>query len=561
MNQFRLLVFSASLAVTAITLWVFWPASGGQFLIGMDDDEYLRKATEYGGLSMRAMKWAFTARDPYYQPLPRLSHVAAYQIFGANPRGHHMVNVFLHAVNAGVLVCFVESLLGVAGWRASSRRLWTAAVTGLVFGIHPLQVESVAWLAGRTTLLCTLLFVICLWTYLRTAPARRGAWRWVTGALFVGALLAKPMAISIPFVMLAMDYYPLNRYPRVSLWPLLKEKAPLLVMAAGATVITILTESQARLLVGTQWIGLVQRSLLACRSLVFYLWKTLWPAWLSPYYPFGTTVSLGRKDFAFSALVVAVVTWLCWRCRDRHPEGLAAWGVYVALVLPSSGLAQAGSQAVASRYAYLAMVPGLSLMLAGLGMVWRRMAFFGRSILVVLLGLYAVFLASRTRAEIPVWRDDFTLWTTALSYFPDSVVARRMLGRGYGELAMKLVEQQRFDEALPQALQALALSPTYPLGHATLGIIYLKTRRYGEAATSLQRALQLDPTLEATRYNLACAYARLGKLEEAYATLSELLKRQPWYADLAIRDSELASFRNDSEYAHRFRELLAAAGK
>ncbi|HUI06354.1 MAG TPA: tetratricopeptide repeat protein [Verrucomicrobiae bacterium] len=560
MNQFRVLRFGASLAVAAVTLWLFWPASGGQFLTRMDDDEYLRRAEEYGGLSMAALKWAFTTTEPYYQPLPRLSHVAVYQVFGANPRAHHLVNVWLHAVNAGLLVCFAEALLAVAGWQAGGRRLSTAVGTGLVFGIHPLQVESVAWLAGRTTLLCTFFFVACLWAYMRgTRSAHGRAWRWATGVLFVGALLAKPMAISIPFVMLAMDYYPLNRYRQAGWRPLLKEKVLLLGMVAGATFLTILMESRARLLVGTQWIGPVQRLLLACRSLVFYLWKTLWPAWLSPFYPFGTGVSWAHKEFAFSVVVVALVTWICWRYRTRHPEGLAAWAAYLALVLPSSGLVQAGSQTVASRYAYLAMVPLVTVIMAGLAMAWRRVAVLGRSVLAVLLGLYALFLGSRTRAEIPVWHDDITLWTTALSYFPDSDVARHMLGYGYCELAMKLVEQQHFDEALPQVMRGLELSPAYSLGHATLGVIYLKTKRYREAVMCLQQALHLEPTLGAARYNLACAYARLGKPAEACATLSELLKRQPRYAALAVRDAELAPLRNDPEYARRFDELLAAA--
>lgn len=562
MHRSRVLIFGASLAVTATIVCLFWPATGGEFLTQMDDDEYLRKAAEYGGLSLAAMKWAFTTTEPYYHPLPRLSHVAVYQVFGANPRRHHLVNVLLHAANAGVLVCFVEALLAVSGWPPNGRRLWTAVGVGLVFGIHPLQVESVAWLAGRTTLLCVCLFVACLWAYVHaTRSAHRRTWWGATVALFVGALLAKPMAISIPFVMLAMDYHPLNRYRELGWRRLLREKAPLVGICAAATFLAVITESQAGMLVGTEWLSPWQRLLLACRSLVFYLWKTLWPAWLSPFYPFETSVSLMRQEFAVPVFVVGLLTWICWRCWDRHPEGLAAWCAYVALILPSSGLAQAGSQAVASRYAYLAMAPVLSVMMAGLGTVWGRLAVFGKSLLVLLLGFYALFLAVRTRAEIPVWRNDITLWTRALSYFPDSEVARRMLGHGYCEVAMKLVEERRFDEALPHVKRTLELSPTYSLGHATLAAIYLKTKRYGEATTCLQQALQLDPTLGAARYNLACAYARLGKLAEAYETLEELLKARPRYAGLAARDSEFAALRENPEFAERFRILISSARK
>ena len=562
MNRSRVLIFGASLAVAAIVIWLFRPATGGEFLTQMDDDEYLRKATEYGGLSLAASEWAFTTAEPYYQPLPRLSHVAVYQVFGANPREHHLANVLLHAVNAGLLVAFVETLLAVAGWPANGRRLGTAAGAGLLFGMHPLQVESVAWVAGRTTLLCAFFFVACLWAYVQTTKSvHRRIWWGATIVLFFGALLAKPMAISIPFVMLAMDYHPLNRHRELGWWRLLKEKAPLVGMAAAATFLTILTESHAGMWVGTEWLSPWQRLLSACRSLVFYLWKILWPAWLSPFYPFGTAVSLRHREFALPVLLVVLLTWICWRYRRRHPEGLAAWWAYVALILPSSGLAQAGSQAVASRYAYLAMVPVLAMMLAGLGAIWERLAVFGRSVLLLLLGVYAVFLGVRTRAEIPVWRNDITLWTTALSYFPDSEVARRMLGHGCCEVAMKLVEQRRFEEAFPHVMQTLELSPEYPLGHATLGAIYLKTKRYSEATASLQATLQLDPTLGAARYNLACAYTRLGRLAEAYQTLEELLKTQPRYAGVAARDNEFAALRQNPDFAEQFHRLIDNAGK
>ncbi len=206
----------------------------------MDDVEYLRQSERWNGLTWNAVKWAFTTTDPYYHPLPRLSHVLDYQIWGRNAAGHHATSVFLHALNAAFVFGFLWTLLGAASLSTGERltvALWVAAV----FAIHPLQMESVAWISGRTQLLCTMFCIGSLWAY------AAGGRQWVVWGLFVLAVLSKPMAVSLPFVMLAMDYFPLRRHEQLGWGRLVWEKAVMIALAGAVGVATMITKSQARL--------------------------------------------------------------------------------------------------------------------------------------------------------------------------------------------------------------------------------------------------------------------------------------------------------------------------
>ncbi len=196
-----------ALVIFAATIWLFWPSVHGEYLAG-DDIEYLRQSERWNGLTWNAVKWAFTCTDDYYQPLVRLSHAADYQMWRKNAAGHHAACVVVHALNAVLVFGFLWTLLGAAAL-STGERLMVALWVAVVFAIHPLQVESVTWISGRTQLLCTTFGIACLWAY--AARSRR----WVVWGFFVLAVLCKPMAISLPFVMLAIDYYPLRRHERL----------------------------------------------------------------------------------------------------------------------------------------------------------------------------------------------------------------------------------------------------------------------------------------------------------------------------------------------------------
>ena len=191
MTLSRTKLVGVALVIFAATAWFYWPCVSGGFLTGMDDDEYLRQATACGGLTWSAVKWAFTATAPYYHPLPRLSHVLDYQMWGTNAVGHHATGVILHALNVALVFGFLWSLLAATPL-TMGERLTVSLTTAIVFAIHPLQSESVAWMSGRTQLLCATFGIGSLWAYAVKAP------RWATAVLYAAALLCKPMAVSLP---------------------------------------------------------------------------------------------------------------------------------------------------------------------------------------------------------------------------------------------------------------------------------------------------------------------------------------------------------------------------
>lgn len=540
------------LAIFAGTLWLHWPGVNGGFLTRMDDDVYLRQAVRLKGLTWNAVQWAFTTTQPYYHPLPRLSHILDYQIWGTNAAGHHATSVVLHALNAALVFGFLWALLTTAPL-AASERLAVALSVAVVFAIHPLQVESVAWISGRTQLLCTTFGIGCLWAYVA------GARRRVVWALYLAALLSKPMAVSLPLVMLAMDYFPLRRYDGSSWRRLLREKAVLIALGIAAAVATMITESRAGgLMTPLEEIRPLQRAFLAMQSLTFYPWKLVWPAWLSPYYPLHLGFSLLPSLIFASALGVVVVTVLSvWR-RRQAPALAAGWGAYVMFVLPVSGLAQAGGQAVADRYAYMAMLPLLLLAGGAIVWLWRRGAPVAKLALACLLLGELFFFGSRTRAQTVVWRNDETLWRGVLAQYPDSDLANEMLAQtllnhnrapealAYAQHAVKvapsaethknlgvaLTQAGQIQEAIGEFNLALRLKPDLADAHDNLARVLLRLGRLPEAMEHWEQALRIQPDYVEAHYNLGVALVQLGRLPEAIAHWEQVLRIQPDYAEV-----------------------------
>ena len=499
-------------------LWLYWPSVAGGFLTRMDDDEYLRQSERWQGLSWGAIRWAFTSTEPYYQPLPRLSHVLDYQLWGTNAEGHHATSVLVHALNVVLVFGFIWTLLGAAATLKAEERLAVALGVAVVFAIHPLQVESVAWMSGRTQLLCSMFGIGSLWAYVA------GTRRWVVWALFVAALFCKPMAVSLPFAMLALDYFLLRQDGKLTRGRLLRRNAAFIVVGVAAAVATIATESRVGgLLVPLEALRPSQRVLLTLQSLMFYPWKLVWPMRLSPYYPRAAEISLLQPMVLASLIGVAAITALCFWYRRRVPALAAGWGTYALFVLPVSGLAATGGQAVADRYAYLAILP-LVVLAGGAGVwLWRRCPAIGRCVLVGLLAGELVFFGVRTRAQIPVWHDDETLWRGVLAQFPDSDQANEML-------AQALLSQNRIPEALAHARHATEVSPSAET-YRNVGIILAKAGNTQEAIREFEMALQLKPNMADTHCNLAVALQRSGRLDEAIAHYEEAVRIDPDYAD------------------------------
>ena len=526
-----------ALAIAVFTVWLYWPCTANGFL-HWDDEPYIAHAMNHAALSLDTVRWAFSTRQLfYYHPLTLLSHALDYRFWGGNPAGHHATNVVLHALNSS-LVFWLAWMLS-AGDR---ERFAVATGVALVFAIHPLQVESVAWVAERKNVLCGFFSLATLCAYVR-------GWRWATLGLFAAALLAKPMAVSLPVVMLALDFYPLRRQAAVGWQRLLVEKLPFVMMAAGLAGLTVWAQSEMGAMMKLGGRSLADRSLIATRGMVFYLWKLAWPAWLSPYYPLAGVVSLRQAEYWMPLTAVVMISAVSvWTARQA-PGVLAAWVAFVASILPVSGLMQAGSQAAADRFMYLAMLPVLGLMAAACVWVWRQMKWPGRSAVAVLLVCELAFLALRARGQMFAWRNDETMWRSVLTSFPDSGLANQGLSQA-------LLDQARIDEALGYAQHAVAVAPWVGEAHGALANVWLKAGRYEEAVREARRALQLNPSLPQPLFVLACAYTRLRDFDAAYENLRAFLSARPDAAPYVASEEALAEWRDNPQFQQRFRELV-----
>jgi hypothetical protein len=421
-----------ALLLAAATAALLWPAGGFAFL-NYDDNQYLTLNPRVTpGLTLDGAAWAFTSVGYAFNwhPLTWLSHMADVSLFGLDPRGHHLVNVLLHAANAALLFALLRALTGA---------LWAPALVAALFAAHPLHVESVAWVSERKDLLSTLLGLATLAAYLRHLR-RPGRWSLLPAlAAFVLGLLAKPMLVGLPLLMLVLDFWPLGRLrgPRARR---LLEKLPFLALAAAAAGVTYVAQLRGGALKGLQEVGLPVRAANALVAYVWYAAKALWPAGLTIFYPYPDPAGEGFWWRALAAaLGLGLVTAAALRLARRAPYVLAGWLWYVATLLPVVGLVQAGLQAVADRYTYLPLA-GLFLAAAWGGAAAAPRRRRAAALAPVACALALAAFAGAARAQLGVWRDSVALFEHALAVTQDNFVAEL-------NLSAALREQGRVAEA------------------------------------------------------------------------------------------------------------------
>jgi hypothetical protein len=438
----------ASLVGTAIARWAWAPAvaisafvaharSLGHGLLGWDDVPYILEAPHLG-LDLETVRWAFgTVHVAYWLPLTWLSYALDAALYGLDGPGFHLTNVLLHAVNAVLVGALAARCLrlrsgdAAPGWQAAD--LVAAIVAGTAWAVHPLRVESVAWVAERKDVLSVAFFLVSLHAWLHWVPSacrpRRGRMAWYVAALAAAALatLAKGTAVVLPAILLLLDWHPLGRLDRVRALPrLVAEKLPFLAVATGGAIITVVAQRPA------MWSGsidLTTRALVAAKALVVYLGRTLWPVDLSPFYVHPGRVPLGSAVYLAAAAAVVAVTVLSWRARRREPGWLALWCGYVAACVPVLGIVQVGLQETADRHTYL---PGIApaLLCGALARgAWERGAgdepgaARWRPALVATALALALPLGVLSWRQTGFWVSDVALWTRVLELDPDVGVA------------------------------------------------------------------------------------------------------------------------------------------
>jgi len=485
------------------------PVSRYPFLT-FDDQRYVTENWHVQtGLHWETVEWAFTTYDAAnWHPLTWLSHTLDWQLFGKNPAGHHYVNALLHAAN--VMLLFLL-LLGATGctWRS-----WMVAA---LFALHPINVESVVWIAERKNVLSMLFFLLALWAYggyVRKLGVVRYA---VIALLFALGLVAKPQVITFPFVLLLWDYWPLRRNSPVS--RLVLEKVPLLLMSVASAIITIKAQAAGGAVRSTLEYSLAERVQNAVVAYASYVLKAVWPTRLAPLYPHPGS-SLPAWQILLAAMFLGIATgWVVAARRRRYL--VVGWFWFLGTLIPMIGLVTVGAIAMADRYAYLPFV-GLFIMAswgaADLAQEWH----LSRTALAIPT-IVLVALAAGTHHQIDYWKDNVTLWTHTLEVTGPNFVAEDSLGGG-------LAAEGRMEEAAAHFQRAVEISPEDPIGNFNLAAYAQQKGDLQEAARRYQLTLRLksDARLQSDAHSsLGSVYRAMGNFPQARDSYRAALQLVP----------------------------------
>jgi tetratricopeptide (TPR) repeat protein len=574
--------FYLALAVALTTFIVYLPSLRNQF-IEWDDIAYICENFHIRSLNEAFFHWAFL--DFYasnWYPLTWISHALDYAIWGLNPLGHHLTSIFLHAVNTMLVVLLVKRILEAKQMRAKEYQrtefinerpiLISAGLTGLLFGLHPLHVESVAWVSERKDVLCAFFFLLSIIKYTDYTVTQIGenaslplvsrftrrSYLFSLG-LFALALMSKPMAVTLPVVLLILDWYPFNRFRSLQTFrTVFFEKLPFFVLAFLSSLIAILAQRTEGALSGLEIYPLSARLLIAAKSLMVYLWRMILPLNLAPFYPYPKNVSILSIDYILPLILVVGLTIACIVCSKKEKGWLAVWGYYVVTLVPVLGIIQVGAQSMADRYTYLPSL-GPFLMagsvVSGFSSKLRKMKglseFAFSMVVTLILCLPLIYL---TKHQINIWQNSITFWNYELGKEPDATVA--YLYRG-----ISFMKSGRYEQATEDFNRAISLSPTdyhaflnrgilyeklnlsaqaindfntvitmQPLNYhayAYRGMIFDRMRQPEKALADFDMAVSINPKDPDGYYNRGLFFAKVGQLERALADYDKALFLNP----------------------------------
>ncbi len=515
--------------IALVTFAAFLPALHNQF-VNWDDDKNFLENPHYRGLGWTQLSWMWTTHLGHYIPLTWMTFGLDYLLWGMNPLGYHLTNLLLHAANA-VVFFFITRRLLTRALPSPSERGHTLAVSAafaaLVFAIHPLRVESVAWATERRDVLSGLFYLSAVLAYLRACDReeRGRGWYWGAVALFAGALLSKSMAVNLPVVLMILDVYPLRRLGGSIGWRskparrIYVEKIPFVLLAAVASAIAVMAQFSIHAALPLAQLSVPGRLAVSAYGLSFYLGKMIVPVNLSPLYELPRTVSPWAMPFILSFGLAVAITAIVLSLRRRMLGLPAAWLAYLVVLLPVLGIFQSGPQIAADRYTYLAGLGWAILAGAGLLSSWSRLPF----LLIGLVVFIPVGLGTLTWNQVHVWHDSKTLWAHALAIDPNSSVAQNDFGEA-------LAQQGKLAEAIEHYRQALNIKPDYADAHYNLGGALAQQGKLADAIHHYQRALQITPGDADAQTNWGGALAQQGKLAEAAEHYQQALRIKPDHA-------------------------------
>jgi tetratricopeptide (TPR) repeat protein len=481
-----------------------------------DDQEYVVMNDHVqAGLTAQSVKWAFSAAfAANWHPLTWLSHMLDFQLFGLNPKWHHLTNLLLHIANTLLLFTVLKLMTGA---------LWQSAFVAALFAVHPLHVESVAWVAERKDVLSTMFWLLTMAAYMRYVRLGGAKRYMITLLAFALGLMAKPMLVTLPFVLLLLDYWPLGRLQSArDIKNLIFEKLPFFVFSAASSLVTFLAQRAAGVVAGSELLPLKFRIANAVISYTQYIAKMLWPNRLATVYPYHIdNLSLWRT--AVAALLLIAASILAARLAAKHKYTLTGWLWFLGTLVPVIGLVQVGCQAMADRYSYIPLT-GLFIIIAwGVPEAlsnWR----YRNIILSVSAAIILLVLSICTYLQLRYWRNSIALFEHTLAVTENNAAVHNHLGYALYKLG-------RTDEAIEHYYQALRINPSSAIIQNNLGIALESQGKADEAISHYIAATQIRPNFPDGYYNTAHLLASKGKLSEAADYYRQALKFNPDFAE------------------------------
>jgi len=560
-NQLAALI---CLALAVVTAALYWPITHYGF-VNFDDDDYITNNSHVqAGLTWAGVIWAFqTGAAANWHPLTWISHMLDCQLYGLNPGGHHSTNLIFHVINTLLLFLWLRQLTGT---------LWRSAMVAALFAWHPLHVESVAWASERKDVLSTFFWMLTLIAYTRYAQkrskveargsradtpvqaldARRSTLDYYLALLFFACgLMSKPMVVTLPFVLLLLDFWPLNRFPpgcsARSLINLIVEKLPFFALTLAASVVTYFVQTSGRALWSPAGLSFSSRVANALWAYERYISKTFWPADLSIFYthpyhwPAGLVIGAALLLALWSGLFI-------WRAR-QNPYLLVGWFWFLGTLVPTIGLVQVGSQSMADRYMYIPSIGLFIMVVWGLDdfLNWRP---HWRRITTLAGGVALVGCLVGTRIQLSYWQNSIKLFSHAIEVTTDNFVAYTCLGETLRDLGLK-------KEALMVCAEAVRIAPNSPVAQYNYGMALLQNNKLDEALAHLDAAGRLAPHNSEVQYNLGLFLLLHNKPAEAVSHFAAALVERPDFAEAHYRLAQVLSQQHKSKEAvFHYREAL-----
>ena len=506
----------AMAVLTIVVLVVFWQVHKFEFT-NYDDNVYVSNNEHISsGFTLRNIVWLFTRDIGRWHPLVGLTQMLDCELFGLNPGQHHLTNLFFHIINTLILFVVLRQMSGALG---------RSAFVAALFALHPMHVEPVAWISGRKDLLCTLFFFLTIAAYSHYVKNHARRWYAIALVLFALGLLAKPMLITLPFILLLLDYWPLQRFQFKIPLRLIWEKMPFFALAIGSTVATFFIQRSIGAVRTTESIPLAIRVANAVVSYVKYIEKMIWPTHLAVFYPHpGENLPLWQVMAA--VILLMIITIFVIRFAKRYRYLFVGWFWFLGTLIPVIGLVQIGSHSMADRYSYITLT-GLFIIVAwganDLLAKWKYKH--------VILGLSAsaaiIILTVLTWFQIGFWHDTFSLFDHALKVTTGNYIA-------HDSLALAFNQRNKFDEALNHLRLSLQINPYHLDASNHLAMVYIKMGRFSQVEQVCLQAIKLDPTGKAAASvynNLGVVYGATNRYQEAVQAFRQAIQINPDFAE------------------------------